>query len=92
MRRKASEKEWKFYKILGKELRKIREKRGLSQKGLAERVGKTHQAIQFVEAGKIKFNVYFLMKMAEALDVSVPVMCMLAKKAYEEALKENENK
>jgi transcriptional regulator with XRE-family HTH domain len=84
MKQKADKKEWKFYKILGQELRKIRESKGMKQKDVAEKINKSPQAVQFIEQGKIRFNLYSFFQLAEALQISSPLLCAVARKAYEE--------
>lgn len=58
---------------LAYELRALREKRGLSQRELAERVGTTQSAIARLESGQISPSLPTLDRVAAALDADVVV-------------------
>ncbi|MEO2153204.1 MAG: helix-turn-helix transcriptional regulator [Aquificota bacterium] len=60
-----------IYKQIGEKIRKLRITKGLSQKELASYVGVTYQQIQNYEKGKSKIPVDRLIKIAEALEVSL---------------------
>ena len=54
-----------------KKLRQIRIEKGLSQKTLGEKCGLTQQAINRIEQGQRKIDLDLLLRMSEALKVSV---------------------
>src|SRR5215210_2218324 len=56
---------------LAVEIRALREKKGLSQRELAERVGTTQSAIARLEGGNISPSLPTLDKIAHALDAEV---------------------
>ncbi len=56
---------------LGQRIRTWRQRRGISQAGLAERVGVTQSSLSNYENGKRDVSVYILMEIAEALDVDL---------------------
>jgi len=58
---------------LAMEIHDLREKRGLSQRQLAERVGTTQSAVARLEAGSISPSLPTLDKVAEALGVELVV-------------------
>ena len=60
-----------IYRQIGEKIRKLRLTKGLSQKDLAKYVGVTYQQIQNYEKGKSKIPVDRLIKIAEALEVSL---------------------
>jgi transcriptional regulator with XRE-family HTH domain len=55
------------------EVRDLREKRGLSQRELAERLGTTQSAVARLEAGNVSPSLPTLDKVAEALGVELVV-------------------
>ena len=55
------------------EIRSLREKRGLSQRELAERLGTTQSAVARLEAGNISPSLPTLDKVADALGVELMV-------------------
>ena len=55
------------------EIHALREKRGLSQRELAERLGTTQSAIARLEAGNVSPSLPTLDKVAAALDVELIV-------------------
>jgi ribosome-binding protein aMBF1 (putative translation factor) len=58
---------------LAMEIHALREKRGLSQRELAERLGTTQSAIARLEAGNVSPSLPTLDKVAAALDVELVV-------------------
>jgi transcriptional regulator with XRE-family HTH domain len=56
---------------IGKRLQIIRKKRGLTQKGLADRIGVTREAIAAYESGRSHLTDLTLMDLSVALRVSV---------------------
>jgi transcriptional regulator with XRE-family HTH domain len=60
-----------IYRQIGEKIRKLRLTKGISQKELASHVGVTYQQIQNYEKGKSKIPVDRLIKIAEALEVSL---------------------
>lgn len=56
---------------LGHRIRTWRQRRGVSQAGLAERVGVTQSSLSNYENGKRDVSVYILMEIARALDVDL---------------------
>jgi transcriptional regulator with XRE-family HTH domain len=58
---------------LATEIRELREKRGLSQRELAERLGTTQSAVARLEAGNVSPSLPTLDKVAEALGVELVV-------------------
>ena len=55
------------------EIHELREKRGLSQRELAERLGTTQSAVARLEAGNVSPSLPTLDKVAEALEVELVV-------------------
>ena len=58
---------------LAMEIHELREKRGLSQRELAERLGTTQSAVARLEAGNVSPSLPTLDKVAEALEVELVV-------------------
>lgn len=58
---------------LALEIHELREKRGLSQRELAERLGTTQSAVARLEAGNVSPSLPTLDKVAEALGVELVV-------------------
>jgi ribosome-binding protein aMBF1 (putative translation factor) len=58
---------------LAMEIHGLREKRGLSQRELAERIGTTQSAVARLEAGNVSPSLPTLDKVAEALGVELVV-------------------
>jgi transcriptional regulator with XRE-family HTH domain len=58
---------------LAVEVRELREKRGLSQRELAERLGTTQSAVARLEAGNVSPSLPTLDKLADALGVELVV-------------------
>jgi len=58
---------------LALEIHNLREKRGLSQRELAERLGTTQSAIARLEAGNVSPSLPTLDRVAEALEVELVV-------------------
>lgn len=54
-----------------KKLKQIRHERGISQKELSEKTGLTRQTIHNIENGKQYPTLYNIIKIAEALKISV---------------------
>jgi transcriptional regulator with XRE-family HTH domain len=61
-----------LYSVISQVLR-LRHERGLSQKDLAERMGKQQPAIARFEAGRVEPSLSFLQQLAEALDMQLTV-------------------
>ena len=57
--------------MLGETIRKLREQRGLTQDRLADQVGLSAMAIQYYEDNKWRPGSGTIVKLAEALDVSI---------------------
>lgn len=62
--------EKEFYKEVGLRISCLRELRGYSREGLAERADISHKFLYEIEAGKKGFTVGKLYRLAKALDVS----------------------
>ena len=62
-------------KLLGKRIREIRKTRGLSQEKLAERAGISAQYVRNIERGVENPTLDLLLRLAEALKVSLGEMC-----------------
>jgi putative transcriptional regulator len=56
-------------KKLGERIREIRKDRGISQKQLAHSIGKDQQSIQRLEAGNINPSYYYLIEIANGLEI-----------------------
>ncbi|HEX5141942.1 MAG TPA: helix-turn-helix transcriptional regulator, partial [Dehalococcoidia bacterium] len=62
-----------LYGVISQVLR-LRHERGLSQKDLAERMGKQQPAIARFETGRVEPSLSFLQQLAEALDMQLTVL------------------
>lgn len=61
-----------FYKEVGQKINALRKKKKMSQKELAEKLGKGSATyVNLVESGKRKVSVRSLVKIAKALDVTL---------------------
>lgn len=60
-----------FLELIGKNIREIRIKKGLSQAEVANRCGKERQSYQRVETGNINATVWYLQHIAQALEVDL---------------------
>ncbi len=60
-----------FLKNLGERIREIRERKGITQKQLAHAIDKDQQSIQRLETGKINPSIYFLLEVAQGLEVQL---------------------
>ena len=60
-----------FLKKLGKQIKKIRTERGLTQTALAHLCGKDSQSLQRVESGNTNPTAWYLQHIAVALNVEV---------------------
>lgn len=60
-----------FLKNLGERIRIIREEKGITQKNLANTIGKDQQSIQRLETGRINPSIYYLTEIATGLEVPV---------------------
>lgn len=60
-------------KIVGDEIRKLRKEKGLSQRGLAEKLGISQQLISRVEKGKENISLITLKNISEALGKNVEI-------------------
>jgi transcriptional regulator with XRE-family HTH domain len=56
--------------LIGKQLQSLRKKRGLTQKGLAEKIGVTREAIASYESGRSHLTDLTLLDLSAALRVS----------------------
>ena len=59
---------------VGERVRTLRQSRGLTQRGLAQRTGLSRPTIANVEAGRQTVTVRHLCALAEALDVSLETL------------------
>lgn len=57
--------------MVGKNIKKFREKKGLTQDGLAEQLHVTRQAVSNWECGKTQPDIDTLQKMAQVFEISV---------------------
>jgi transcriptional regulator with XRE-family HTH domain len=57
---------------VGRQIRKFREKRKLSQTQLAEKIGKDRQYLYKIETGKVSSSIFTLAVIALALEISLP--------------------
>ncbi len=57
--------------MIGRRIRQFRKEKGLTQTGLAERLGKSLRVVQKYENGDIDFPISVIDDIAEALDVSL---------------------
>ena len=62
-------------KLLGKRIREIRKRQALSQEKLAERAGISAQYVSNIERGTENPTLDLLLRLAEALKVSLGEMC-----------------
>ena len=76
--------------ILGKNLKKLREERGLSQSELAKKTGTSRQYISNLENGKV-MSLNMLGRIVDALDVE-PAILFMTPKARKQILKTGVNK
>lgn len=58
-------------KKLGKQIKKLRLEKGLSQAELANEIGKDQQSIQRLEAGNINPSFEYLKEVADGLEISL---------------------
>jgi putative transcriptional regulator len=58
-------------KKLGERIREIRKEKGITQVQLAHSIGKDQQSIQRLEAGNINPSFYYLVEIAEGLNVTL---------------------
>ena len=58
-----------YLKHFGEHLRKLREKKNITQFELASIIGKDRQSIQRVEAGNINPTIYYLQEVADGLQI-----------------------
>lgn len=56
---------------LGERIKQIRLEKGLSQRKLADMMGKDHPAISLLEHGKTNPSIWFLLELADALEVEL---------------------
>ena len=68
--RVASAEQMCFYRELGKQIRKVREQQGLSQKDIALYLGITYQQYQKYEVGENRMGVWILFKISQLLEAS----------------------
>lgn len=60
-----------FLELIGKNIREIRVRKGLSQAEVANRCGKERQSYQRVESGTINATIWYLEHIAQALEVEL---------------------
>lgn len=60
--------------VIGKQIRKFREKRGFSQDELAEIMEVNHSTISKVETGKFAITIDYLAKFAWHLDFNISIL------------------
>lgn len=60
-----------FQEALGKRIRKLRKERNISQAKLGYSCGKDAQAIGRLERGEVNPGAYFLLQIAQALNISI---------------------
>jgi putative transcriptional regulator len=58
-------------KKLGKRIREVRKEKGVSQVELANSIGKDQQSIQRLESGNINPSYYFLLEVADGLNIEL---------------------
>ncbi len=64
----------KLKTLIGQRIIELRTKKGWSQADLARESGKSPQAIEKLENGKVNPTLYSLFEIAKALDVSLGVL------------------
>ncbi|MBT1697350.1 helix-turn-helix domain-containing protein [Fulvivirgaceae bacterium PWU4] len=64
----------KLKKLIGQRVVDLRTKKGWTQSDLARAVGKDRQAIEKLENGKVNPTLYSLSEIADALNISLPVL------------------
>jgi XRE family transcriptional regulator, master regulator for biofilm formation len=57
--------------LVGKKIREMREKKGLSQRGLAKALNMNHAYLSRIENGKVDPSIELLVKIAEILECNV---------------------
>nr|WP_262899491.1 helix-turn-helix transcriptional regulator [Chryseosolibacter histidini] len=60
--------------MIGQRVVDLRTKKGWTQSDLARAVGKDRQAIEKLENGKVNPTLYSLSEIADALNISLPVL------------------
>jgi transcriptional regulator with XRE-family HTH domain len=73
---------------LGRAIRGFREERGLNNKQLAERAGIRHERVTAIEEGKSNSDYASLVKLADALGLSISALVERAKVIDEEVAKD----
>jgi transcriptional regulator with XRE-family HTH domain len=58
-------------KAINQTLKEIREKKGLSQMAVAQKLNKTQSAYARIELGSTKLDIYSLEKFAEIMEISI---------------------
>ncbi|MFM7022312.1 MAG: helix-turn-helix domain-containing protein [Flavobacteriales bacterium] len=61
----------KILKTLGEKIKDIRIKKGLTQLELAAIIRKDQQSIQRLEKGKVNPSYYYLLEVAEGLEIDI---------------------
>ncbi|MFC1570411.1 type II toxin-antitoxin system antitoxin SocA domain-containing protein [Candidatus Omnitrophota bacterium] len=85
----------KFYKNLGAKIKKMREKLGLSQEALGERVGVGRVAISQIETGDRKISAEEIAKVAKIFNIPTDVLLDIQKDieiVFEKSMKKAEQK
>lgn len=57
--------------LLGERVKQLRIQKGLSQRKLADMMGKDHPAISLLENGKTNPSFWFLLELAHSLDIEL---------------------
>lgn len=57
--------------LLGERVKQLRIQKGLSQRKLADIMGKDHPAISLIESGKTNPSFWFLLELANALEIEL---------------------
>jgi putative transcriptional regulator len=61
-----------FLRKLGKRIHTLRAEKGLSQAELGARIQKDQQSIQRLEKGAVNPTIYYLIEIAQGLEISLP--------------------
>ena len=59
-------------KTFGKHLKKLRQSKGLTQLDLSCRINKDQQSLQRVESGNVNPSLFYLLELAEGLNIKLP--------------------
>lgn len=64
-----------FLQKLGLQIKKLRLEQGLTQSELAARIDKDQQSIQRLEKGRVNPTIFYLVEVAEGLEISLSDLC-----------------